>query len=231
MNYWFVVPAAGTGRRFGSDIPKQYLEIAGKKVIERTLERLLSMAPAGVVVAINGSDRDWNTLPLSRHPLVHTVEGGAERPDSVRLALSFLEERLDPGDWVLVHDVARPCITVGDISRLLETLAEDDVGGILAAPVSDTIKRGDAAGGVEATEDRSRLWAAMTPQMFRFGLLVRALDHCAGQGVVPTDEAMAVELLGLRPRLVAGRGDNIKVTRPEDRAIAETILRWQQNDE
>ncbi len=118
-------------------------------------------------------------------------------------------------------------MTSADIGQLVERLAADEVGGILAAPVSDTIKRGDPDAGIEATEDRSRLWAAMTPQMFRLGVLLQAMAHCAREGIEPTDEAMAVEQLGLRPRLVEGRRDNIKITRAEDMAIAETILRRQ----
>lgn len=227
MSFWFVVPAAGTGRRFGSPVPKQYLDLAGRKIIEHTLERLLALEPAGIAVAIDAGDTWWETLPLSRHPLVHRVAGGAERQDSVAGALEWLGQQCGTDEWVLVHDVARPCVTTADIVKLLERLAVDEVGGILAAPVSDTVKRADPDAGIEATEDRSSLWTAMTPQMFRLGVLRRAMAHCAREGVETTDEAMAVEQLGLRPRLVEGRRDNIKITTAEDMAIADTILRRQ----
>ena len=228
MKFWFVVPAAGVGKRFGHALPKQYLELAGQRVIEHTLERLLALNPAGIAVAINGQDPLWKSLAISRHPLIRTVPGGEERADSVRLALLALASDLAADDWVLVHDVARPCITTGDLSHLIAELRSSEVGGLLAAPVSDTLKRIGNDGCSDGTADRSQFWAAMTPQMFRYGLLLKALRQCQQQQVTPTDEAMAVELLGLRPQLVTGRRDNIKITTREDMAIAETILRWQQ---
>ncbi len=228
MKIWFVVPAAGSGRRLGGDIPKQYLALAGKRVVEHTLERLLTLAPAGAVVAVSAGDTLWPTLAISRHPLVRTAAGGAERADSVANALALLAGEAAGDDWVLVHDVARPCVRVADIELLIQRLENSPVGGILAAPVSDTLKRVSATRAIEGTEDRSRLWAAMTPQMFRYGLLTRALAAALDQGSKPTDEAMAVELLGYSPLVVEGHRDNIKITRREDLAIAETILHWQQ---
>lgn len=228
MKFWFVVAAAGVGKRFGHELPKQYLELAGKKVIEHTLERLLALQPSGIAIAINEQDQLWPSLAISRHPLIRTVPGGAERADSVRSALQALKHDLAVDDWLLVHDVARPCITESDLSRLIAELACHEVGGLLAAPVSDTLKRIGADGCSDGTEDRAQFWAAMTPQMFRYGLLLDALIHCQQRQVIPTDEAMAIELLGLRPKLVVGRRDNIKITTQEDMAIAETILRWQQ---
>ena len=230
MNSWIIVPAAGVGKRFGGDIPKQYLDLAGKMVIEHTLERLLSLEPAGIVVAVSGEDNIWHRLPVSSHPLVRTVTGGEERSDSVRLALRSLANDVSDDQWVLVHDVARPCVTTADITNLADQLANAAVGGILAAPVSDTLKRSDGESKVVETVNRSGLWAAMTPQMFRYGVLLKALEECHRQGISPTDEAMAVEMLGLRPQLVEGRRDNIKITRREDMAIAETILRRQSGE-
>ena len=227
MKGWFVVPAAGVGKRFGGNIPKQYQQLAGKTIIEHTLDKLLSLLPDGVVVVIAPDDDHWQSLSISNHPLIQVVHGGAERSDSVGLALQYLESRLCAEDWVLVHDVARPCVSADDIARLVNTFECSDVGGILAAPVSDTLKRASTERTIEVTEDRSQLWAAMTPQMFRFGVLQEALRRCKQQGVIPTDEAMAVELMGLKPGLVEGRRDNIKLTRREDLVLAEAILEWQ----
>ena len=227
MNLWIVVPAAGVGKRFGSAVPKQYLTLAGKLVIEHTLERLLALQPQALLVAISNEDRRWPMLGVSGLPGIRTVTGGAERADTVRLALAALQSQAVEDDWVLVHDVARPCVRVADIQALQARLAGSSVGGILAAPVSDTLKIDDGESGIEATADRNRFWAAMTPQMFRYGLLRRALEHCREAQVNPTDEAMAVELLGYRPALVEGRRDNIKITRPEDMAMAATILAGQ----
>lgn len=227
MNGWFVVPAAGVGKRFGSDIPKQYLTLAGKRVVEHTLERLLSLTPRGIVIAVSREDSVWRTLPLSRHPLISVVTGGQERSDSVRNALVFLREKVDSSDWILVHDVARPCVSIEDISRLFLQLENSAIGGILATPVSDTLKLIGQDLKIEKTEDRSKFWAALTPQMFRFDVLMEGVDYCLQNGIVPTDEAMALELIGYHPELVEARRDNIKITRPEDMAIAETILCWQ----
>ncbi|KJS08152.1 MAG: hypothetical protein VR73_06745 [Gammaproteobacteria bacterium BRH_c0] len=227
MNHWWVVPAAGTGRRFGTDLAKQYQLLAGKPVIVHTLERLLAVDPVGIVLVLHSEDRHWSQLALARNPRIHVVAGGAERTDSVRAGLHFLEPRVEADDWVLVHDVARPCVAAGDIRSLMNSLGDDPVGGILAAPVSDTIKRVVNHRQIQGTEERSHLWAAMTPQMFRYGLLCRALDESQAAGLVATDESAAVESCGLAPRVVMGRRDNIKITRPEDIAIAGAILSYQ----
>lgn len=227
MTFWFVVPAAGIGSRFGGDLPKQYLPVCGKRIIEHTLERLISLEPAGIVVAISPGDTLWPTLSISSHPLIHCVAGGEERADSVTNALALLAGMAARDGWVLVHDVARPCVRVEDIARLIRELKDSPVGGILAVPVSDTLKEVGADLRIEKTRDRSTLWAAMTPQMFRIGLLRQALEQAKQKKRVPTDEAMAVELAGFRPVVVSGSRDNIKITRPEDLAIAEAILGWQ----
>lgn len=228
-NLWLVVPAAGAGRRFGLALPKQYAMLAGKPVIQHTLGRLLALKPRALVVAVAPDDATWPTLKLSRHPLVRTVTGGSERADSVRLALEALAAEVGEQDWVLVHDVARPCITLADIRKLVAAVARADAGGILAAPVSDTLKQVNRELTIEKTLDRDTLWAAMTPQMFRFGLLREALGSAHAAGRTPTDEAGAMEESGQPVRVVQGRRDNIKITLREDLAIAETILRWQSN--
>ncbi len=222
---WAIVPAAGVGRRMGGEIPKQYLELAGARVIDHALGALLDHPRiARLVVTLAAGDPWW---PRTRHagdPRVEVVPGGAERAHSVANALEALAVRAAPDDWVLVHDAARPCLCVGDIDRLLAEVAEHPAGGLLAVPVADTLKRADAGGDVAATVDRSALWRAFTPQAFRFAPLQRALDEAIAEGVPPTDEAAAMERAGWRPRLVQGRPDNIKLTHPGDLALAEFFL-------
>lgn len=228
MNPWIIVPAAGVGRRFGGDIPKQYQRLQAKTVIEHTLERLLSLHSSAIVVAVHQEDDQWRQLDIFQHPQIRTVQGGNERVDSVRLAMESLHQEAASGDWVLVHDVARPCVQVADIEKLMEQLQAHNVGGILATPVSDTIKRVANSVDIASTEDRSQLWAAQTPQMFRYGLLLNSLQIAREQQRQPTDEAAAIESLGHTPQVVEGSRDNIKITRTEDMAIAEAIMTYQQ---
>ena len=223
--YWAVVPAAGVGRRMGSAIPKQYLSLAGLSVIVRTLDTLLSHPRiSGVAVAIGADDLWWNSIRLDTGKPLLRVNGGEERCHSVLNALYALRERAAPEDWVLVHDAVRPCLRSTDLDVLMETLKDDPVGGLLAVPVRDTMKRANADGRVSATVDRAALWHALTPQMFRLHVLLNALEQALEQGLLVTDDAAAVEALGLAPRLVEGRADNIKITRPEDLALAEFYL-------
>ena len=223
-HFWAVIPAAGSARRMGtSSVPKQYLTLRGRAVLEWSAAPFLSRPDcAGVVVVIASDDRHWPSLDLARNPRVTTTTGGAERCSSVQRGLRSLQGKVGSDDWVLVHDAARPCLSSHDLQQLLDAVRTDEVGGLLAAPMSDTIKRADADGRVEATVDRSSLWRALTPQMFRYGLLERALSAARNIGV--TDEAQAVELLGSRPRLVPGSADNIKITVPEDLQRAEHLL-------
>lgn len=227
IRYWAVVPAAGAGRRMGAAIPKQYLPLAGQPVIARTLDILLRHPRlAGVVVVISAGDEWWPGVVAQRtddQPLL-VVTGGAERGHSVLNGLDALWERAHPEDWVLVHDAARPCLRVDDLDRLLTALSDDPVGGLLAVPVRDTLKQADDAGRVATTVDRSQLWHALTPQMFRLGLLRDALREALARGLTVTDEAAAMEAAGFAPRLVEGRADNLKITRPEDLALAEFYL-------
>lgn len=221
-SFWVIVPAAGRARRMGeSTQPKQYLPLAGATVIEHALRPLLTRADcSGIVVVLNEDDRHWGTLAIARDTRIATAIGGAERSDSVRAGLQALGGRAEKRDWVLVHDAARPCLSDADLALLLESLSDDDVGGLLAAPVVDTLKRADAEGRVQMTIDRTALWHALTPQMFRFGILERALaGHCGA-----TDEAQAVEALSLKPKLVQGSPENLKITVPSDLLRAERIL-------
>lgn len=222
---WAVVPAAGRGTRFGARLPKQYLPLAGRLVIEHSLRAVLDHPGVdGVVVALAADDADWPGWREVGGKPVLTCTGGAERADSVLAALHALPASLDEQQWVLVHDAARPCLHRDDLARLLELGQADPVGALLAAPVRDTLKRADEQGRAQATEPREALWRALTPQLFRRGGLTRALEAARRAGIRPTDEAMAVERLGLRPRLVEGRDDNLKITTPADLALAEFIL-------
>lgn len=225
MKHWVVIPAAGVGTRMQADRPKQYLPLRGKTVIEHTLACFTHHpAIAGIVVALSAADPYWPGLHLDSAVPLRLAAGGAERCHSVLNALHLLAQQADANDWVLVHDAARPCLARSDLDRLCTELQDDAVGGILAVPVRDTMKRADGEGRIHATEDRNGLWHALTPQMFRLGLLTDALEQALADGFVVTDEASAVEHAGLKPKLVEGRADNIKVTRPEDLALAEFFL-------
>ncbi|MGR9107822.1 MAG: 2-C-methyl-D-erythritol 4-phosphate cytidylyltransferase [Gammaproteobacteria bacterium] len=224
---WAVVPAAGVGKRMAADRPKQYLDLGGRTVLERTLERLLtSEVFAGIVVALSRDDCYWDALSCSRSARVYRVAGGSERADSVLSALDFITSIARGEEWVMVHDAARPCLTVQDIRLLRDRVATDAVGGILALPVHDTLKSIERQR-ISATLDRSRIWRALTPQMFRLALLRDALVEARKAGHVVTDEASAVELQGLQPIIVEGRPDNIKITRPEDLPLAAYFLERQ----
>ncbi len=219
-----VVPAAGAGRRMGTDIPKQYLEINGKAVIDWTLQTLLSHPDIeSLVVALSADDEYWPDTLSASDSRVRTVTGGEERCHSVLNALEALVPAAGEDDWVLVHDAARPCVRPDDISRLIR-LASAGVGGVLGVPVHDTMKRTDAEGGIIETVERKRLWHAFTPQMFPLGLLCQSLRAALAAGVEVTDEASAMEWAGYRPLMVEGAATNIKITRPADLSLAEYYL-------
>lgn len=223
--YWAVIPAAGCGSRMGEDRPKQYLSLGSQTIIEHTLKQFIALPEIkGIVVALNPSDRYWAHLKIPCDKPMITVIGGEERCHSVLSALEYLIQRVQPHTWVLVHDAARPCLTLSDLTKLIVNLADDDVGGILGLPVRDTLKRSGANHRIENTVDRSSLWHALTPQMFRIDVLTRALSFSIREGYFVTDEASAVEHIGLSPKLIEGRGDNIKITRPEDLALAKYYL-------
>lgn len=223
---WAIVPAAGRGSRFGSGTPKQYLTVAGLTLIEHSLRALLGHPEVdGVMVALSPDDPFWAGWREMEGKPIYTCLGGAERADSVLAALQALPATVSEDQWVLVHDAARPCLRAVDLSRLIAIGQADPIGAILAAPVRDTIKRADADSRSSMTEPREALWRALTPQMFRRGGLTRALQAAMRVGVAITDEAMAMERLGLKPLLIEGSEDNIKVTTPADLVLAEFILK------
>lgn len=214
---WALLPAAGRGLRFGSERPKQYLEVAGKPVLAHALDALLAHPQVeGAVVALAADDPYWPGWTARQGKPVIACTGGGERADSVLAALDALPPGVAADALLLVHDAARPNLRAEDIGRLIAAAEACAEGAILAAPVRDTLKRADGDGRIAATEPRERLWRALTPQAFRRDLLRRALLAARADGVVATDEAMAVERLGLRPRLVEGREDNLKITTPAD---------------
>ncbi|WP_026470411.1 2-C-methyl-D-erythritol 4-phosphate cytidylyltransferase [Alkanindiges illinoisensis] len=224
--YWAILPAAGSGSRFASSIPKQYLTLINKTVIQHSVDRICQLPLQGCVLAISAHDQTAKTLTFAKPALLHWVTGGAERMDSVLAAMQYLQQFATAQDWVLVHDVARPCILANDLQHLLDELKEDAVGGLLAVPVRDTLKRGNA-GQVVETVPRDHLWQCQTPQMFRFGLLLDALQQAKTQQQLVTDEAGAIEQFGLPVKLVNGSSTNIKITYPEDLGLAAAILKAQ----
>ena len=222
---WALVPAAGSGRRFGGEVPKQYLRAAGKPLIGHALDALLSHpAVDGVVVALAADDARWPGWTSLHGKPVITCVGGGERADSVMAALKALPAHVALDELLLVHDAARPNLHADDITKLIAAATDCDDGAILAAPVRDTLKRADAGQRITSTESRDGLWRALTPQAFRRDLLCRALAGAKVDGLVVTDEAMAVEILGRHPALVEGREDNLKVTTPADLALAKFLL-------
>jgi 2-C-methyl-D-erythritol 4-phosphate cytidylyltransferase len=223
LKFWAVVPAAGIGKRMNADRPKQYLELAGLTVIEQSLTRLLQADIfSAIAVAISEDDPYWPELAISNYEAIITAPGGQERADSVLSGLKSIRDKAGDRDWVLVHDAARPCLTTDDIHSMINALQNDVVGGILALPSHDTLKAVEGKD-ITNTLDRRQIWRALTPQMFRFGMLKSALEATEGNPAV-TDEASALELMGFKPKIVEGRPDNIKITRPEDLALAQFYL-------
>ena len=221
---WCVLPAAGKGVRAGGDRPKQYQLLDGRPLLDHTLERLAAHPRiAGLVVVIAADDRHFRAVDtIGGKPLV-VATGGGERSDSVLAGLEALPPSVPADAFVLVHDAARPCVRADDITRLLDRAGQGE-GGLLGAPLRDTLKRADAHGFSVATEARDGRWRAFTPQMFRRGALAHALRLAADAGIVVSDEAMAMERTGVLPLLVEGSEDNIKVTTPADFALAEFLL-------
>ena len=228
---WAIVPAAGRGERFAAATPgsppKQYSSLLGRTILEWSLTALLADSRIHAVVAVlSEADPHWPAVSEKFDPArLLTAVGGAHRQETVLNGLEFLESRVQEHDWVLVHDAARPCLNAADLSVLIDTLDSGVDGAVLAAPVFDTVRR-DLGGQIE-TVDRTGLWRALTPQIFRFGALRRALLEASRDHVTVTDEAQALERLGVRAKLVAGSPFNIKVTRPEDLGVAAGILTMQ----
>ncbi|MCU7859624.1 MAG: 2-C-methyl-D-erythritol 4-phosphate cytidylyltransferase [Candidatus Thiodiazotropha sp. (ex Lucinoma kastoroae)] len=226
VNCWAVVPAAGVGQRMGSDIPKQYLQLSGRRVIDHTLARLLSHPKIeGVYVALSPQDNHWQACDYADDPRVFRVNGGEQRSHSVLHALHQLQQhKAAPEEWILVHDAARPCLSHADLDNLIMTLIKHPIGGLLGTPVRDTLKSVNADAEVEATVSRERLWHALTPQMFRLGMLTKALEDSISKATWVTDDASAMELAGYRPMMVDGEAGNLKITRPEDLQLASDYL-------
>lgn len=223
-----LIPAAGTGARMGTQVPKQYGRLGAKTMLEHAIDALLaSVRIDHVLVVVAAGDAAWRSM-AERSRVSFAGVGGASRADSVYSGVIALIDThaAAASDWVLVHDAARPCLAAEELSSLIESLQHDEVGGLLAMPLADTLKRDDNAARVESTIARERLWRAATPQMFRVGMLREALSDPRVRESA-TDEAAAIEARGQRPRLIEGLATNIKVTRPSDWALAETILRMQ----
>ena len=238
MRYWLVMPAAGVGRRFGHTIPKQYAPLQGRTVIEWALAPFLADPQcAGASISLASDDPYWGEVAArlaefpGRTAEIIVAAGGAERSQSVRKGLEALATRATADDWVLVHDAARPCLSAHDLRQLLERLGSHRVGGILATPAADTLKRASVEAGkvpgpeIDQTIDRAGLWRALTPQMFRYKLLSDALDLALATGRLPTDEAQALEWTGAHPVLVQGSAANIKITSADDLVLAAALLK------
>ena len=237
MKYWLVMPAAGAGRRFQGDLPKQYAPLLGRTVIEWALAPFLGDPRCShAVVAIADSDVTWPRVAANlASARLSATPGGDERSVSVRRGLAALAERADAADWVLVHDAARPCLDLRDLEELIKAVTAQGEGGLLGARAADTLKqaradaRAPARPAIAGTVDRADLWRAFTPQMFRFGPLCAALDAAHSADRYPSDEAQALEWSGANPLLVEGRATNLKLTTGEDLALAEAVLRARGN--
>jgi len=220
-----VIPAAGVGRRLGGDKPKQYLKVLDKTVLEHSLTPFCRHPRIkGITVAVAQGDQHWRALAISNHHKITTVPGGKERCVSVLNALECMHEFAHEDDWVLVHDAARPCVTGADIDLLISSIKDHTVGGILAMPVDDTIKKTGLNNEISRTIDRAGLWHALTPQMFRFGLLRESMKDALTNNIIVTDEAQAVEKKGYKAEVVQAASHNIKITHSEDLALAECYL-------
>lgn len=223
MSTFALIPAAGSGSRIAAGAPKQYLPLAGRPMLWHAVRAVCVPPVETVFVVLAPEDaafatHDWSAFGERLEPLYC---GGETRRDSVFNGIFAAKDVVEADDWLLVHDAARPCLPRKDLDNLVRETRDDEVGGILALPVADTVKRA-VQNRIDSTEDRAHLWLAQTPQMFRAGLLAQALKRAKG---TPTDEAAAVEQMGLKPRLVTGSRENLKVTWPEDLAIAEGILK------
>ncbi|MBK8453838.1 MAG: 2-C-methyl-D-erythritol 4-phosphate cytidylyltransferase [Thiofilum sp.] len=231
---WVVIPAAGVGKRMQADRPKQYLTLRGKTVLEHTLDCFVEHAViAGIVVVVSADDPYWGHLEFG-HTItpIFRAEGGKERADSVLSGLRYLSEvlHLEDETLVLVHDAARPCLSQTDLNHLVAVAQQNPAGALLGYPVRDTMKRATEQSLVVHTEPRDRLWHALTPQAAPLGVIKQALEQGLAAGTAITDEASALESLGLKPQLVEGDAWNIKITRPSDLALAEILLQLREGD-
>lgn len=226
---WAVVPAAGSGTRFSKTELKQYQTIENKTVLEHSLARLFELPLAGCVLAVNPHDSVIHTLPCIQDAKVHLCEGGRERVDSVLNGLEYLSKIASPEDYVLVHDAARPCVALESLKALLSAIEQNKTSAILAIPVRDTLKLANHHQIVK-TVDRTALWQAQTPQIAKIAVLKKAIVYAIEQGQTITDEASALEYMSESVTIVQGRSDNIKITYPDDLALAKLILASQHNN-
>ena len=227
-----LIPAAGTSTRFGDRVPKQYAPIAGVPLLRRTIDSLHGATVLeGVFVVLAREDKLYAEKIGAMQGVAPIYCGGATRAESVRNGLDAVGKHAQAEDWVLVHDAARPCLDLATLHRLLHELEDEPVGGLLAIPLADTLKRAETGAGLRAatTESREGLWCAQTPQMFRYAILQHALRKADVATI--TDEAQAIEAIGVKPRLIHGSPSNIKVTYPEDVALAEAIIAGRQIQE
>ena len=227
---WAILPAAGAGKRFSTQKPKQFFELNGQLVAEHSLHRLRAIPQIEAIIIPSDIDCTWwSQVPSLQQSNVKQVKGGEQRAHSVLNGLLSLDHMAADNDWVLVHDIARPCITPADINKLIDAVEHHSAGGILTASVNETLKKVSSDQQVEATVDRVQYRMAQTPQIFKFRLLKAAIESCLKAGITPTDEAFAIEYAGLPVLAVEGRQDNIKITRHEDLAIASAILNSQES--
>ncbi|WP_122898501.1 2-C-methyl-D-erythritol 4-phosphate cytidylyltransferase [Acinetobacter sp. B51(2017)] len=224
---WVVIPAAGSGSRFSKTELKQYQMIQDKTVLEHTVARLNTLNLSGYVLAIGAQDTFAQTLNFLNQQHAHFCQGGTERVDSVLNALEYLSHIAEPNDWVLVHDAARPCVSLDSLQALVEHATQTGHSAILAIPVRDTLKRVVTGHEINATVDRSQLWQAQTPQMAQLAVLKSAIEQALQDQICITDEASALEYAGHRVDVVQGRADNIKITYPDDLDLAALILNAQ----
>jgi 2-C-methyl-D-erythritol 4-phosphate cytidylyltransferase len=223
--YWVVIPAAGVGKRMGVDKPKQYISVNDKTIIEHTINCFINREEIeAVVVVISKEDEYWPDMSIAKHDKVITAPGGVERYHSVANGLQVLQDKAEENDWILVHDAARPCLNQSAIDRLMIELRSHEVGGILALPCRDTMKRSNESGEIIDTVERESLWHAQTPQMFKYSKLSAAIEKTLSDDIVVTDEAMAMELSGYKPMLIQGHQENIKITHKDDLQYLEHYL-------
>lgn len=226
--YWAIVPAAGVGQRMKSSTPKQFLMLGEKTILEHSLDVLWEIPRlAGLVLVSNDNPVVDAIIKKTSHRNWLRTIGGEQRCHSVLNGLLALKEYAAAGDWVLVHDAARPCVRIADLTSMLDTLSAHEVGGVLGLPVHDTMKSVDHKAEILQTLDRNHLWHAFTPQMFRYAVLKSALEQALQDGYEVTDEASAMEHIGAQPLMIEGHADNLKITRPEDVQLATFYLQQQ----
>jgi 2-C-methyl-D-erythritol 4-phosphate cytidylyltransferase len=225
MKYWAIIPAAGKGIRMNSALPKQYLQLQNKSVLEHCIDIFYQHSKIQqIVLAVDENDCYWKSLPAIYSQKLLITHGGVTRAHSVYNSLLKLKNTAQPNDWVLVHDAVRPCLQRDDLEKLLNELTDHSVGGLLATPIKDTLKR-SVNGSMITTVERNNVWHALTPQMFRFQKILQAIEFVLQKNIVITDDAQALEIMGEHPLLVEGNPYNIKITYPEDLQFAEAILK------